>query len=84
MTRKAKLFMTANDKSPVVSGAAIGKGGEGGYYTLQDGKSFKLDLADCQALPEGYPRWYFADDPKKDIGTEFFAELVNVVEGRMK
>jgi len=57
MTRKARSFMKANDQSPVVSGAAIGEGGQGGFYTLEDGKTFKLLLDDCQALTDGYPRW---------------------------
>ena len=57
MTDKARKFMNANDKSPVVSGAAIGNGGEGGFYTLKDGQTFKLSLADCKALKEHYPMW---------------------------
>lgn len=65
MTPKAKKFMAANDKSPVISGAVIGKGGEGGYYKLQDGTRFKLNLADCQALPEGCPRWIHDGDTDK-------------------
>lgn len=57
MTTKAEDFMKANDDSPVVSGAAVGKGGQGGYYTLKNGKTFKLSLEDCQALSKTYPRW---------------------------
>lgn len=59
-TEKAKAFMAANDKSPVVIGAAIGnggQGGQGGHYTLKDKQSFRLSVEDCQSLPEGYPRW---------------------------
>ena len=49
--------MKANDESPVVAGAAIGNGGEGGYYHLANRQSFKLSLKDCQSLGEGYPIW---------------------------
>lgn len=50
-------FMAANDDSPVVSGAAIGNGGQGGVYTLADGRCYVMSGAICRALPEGYPRW---------------------------
>lgn len=56
-TAKASAFMQANDKSPVVSGAAIGNGGQGGVYTLADKQSFRLSVEDCRSLPAGYPRW---------------------------
>lgn len=58
-TRKAKAFMKANDESNVVSGAARGEGGQGGTYTLYDGRSFRLTLEDCRSLPEEYPKWGF-------------------------
>ena len=64
-TTKAKAFMKANDASPVVSGAARGRG-LGGSYTLEDGKYFVLSLEDCRSLPEGYPRWS-PPDLQKDL-----------------
>ena len=57
MSNNVINFMKANDESPVVSGAAIGNGGEGGFYTLKNGKSFKLSLDDCRALTPPYPKW---------------------------
>lgn len=54
---KARAFVRANDESLVVSGYAIGNGGEGGVYTLADGRVFRLDLEACRALPENYPKW---------------------------
>ena len=61
MTEKAKEFVKANRKHNVISGAAFGKGGEGGSYTLSNGKTFKLSADDCRALPEGFPRWDFPE-----------------------
>lgn len=58
---KAADFVTANDQSPVVSGAVFGTGGEGGVYTLEDGRHFSLDAAACSALPDGYPKWGFPE-----------------------
>ena len=52
-----KKFIKANDKSPVVEGSAIGRGGEGGRYTLKDGTHFRLPVEVCRELPEGYPKW---------------------------
>lgn len=57
MTAKSEKFVKENDLSPVIIGAAIGKGGEGGRYTLANGKRFVLNLQDCLDLPEGYPKW---------------------------
>lgn len=57
MTKKSEEFIKANDKSPVIIGAAIGNGGKGGIYTLANGKRYTLNLEDCQALPVGYPKW---------------------------
>lgn len=57
MKTVAQHFMEENDKHPVIIGAAIGNGGQGGYYTLENGKSYRLSLEDCQALAEGYPKW---------------------------
>ncbi len=51
----AEAFIAANKRSPVVSGSAIGKGGEGAYYTLANSKTFKLSRDDCAAV--GHPRW---------------------------
>lgn len=57
MTDKSEQFMKENDKSPVIIGSVIGNGGQGGYYTLANGKQFTLNLQDCNDLPEGYPKW---------------------------
>jgi hypothetical protein len=54
-------FMAANDKSPVISGRAIEpdprKPAKGGIYELENGDLFKLNVEECRALPEGYPKW---------------------------
>lgn len=47
-------FIAANILSPVVSGAAIGNGGEGGYYTMQSGNTYKLSAKDLRSYQ---PRW---------------------------
>ena len=57
MKMNAKKFKKLNDKSPVVSGAIIGNGGQGSRYTLADGTYCELDLEACKALPDGYPIW---------------------------
>lgn len=59
-TKKAALFIGANKASPVIIGAAVmngREGGQGAYYTLEDGRRFKLSGEDCRSLPEGFPRW---------------------------
>lgn len=48
-------FVEANRKSPVVSGAVIGRGGRGCRYTLADGRTFRLSSEDCKAI--GKPDW---------------------------
>jgi len=54
-------FIAANDRFPVVSGYALEpdprKPAKGGVYTLSNGIAYKLNLAECRALPDGYPRW---------------------------
>lgn len=55
----AEAFMIANDQSPVVEGYVHGKGGEGGVYILEDGRSFDLSLEEMRKLPETYPDWGF-------------------------
>lgn len=57
VTDNARKFIAANERSPVVSGSAIGSGGEGAIYTLKNGKTFTLSADDCKAV--GYPRWDF-------------------------
>lgn len=52
---KAAEFKAANAKSPVVSGSAIGKGGEGCVYTLKDRSVWRLNAADCSTI--GLPKW---------------------------
>lgn len=55
MTSKAAAaFIAANKVSPVVSGVAHGNGGEGGTYTLKDGRRFRLSASACR---EVVPRW---------------------------
>ena len=53
----ATQFIKANDASLVVTGRAIGNGGEGAVYTLKNGQSYRLSVDECRALPEGYPKW---------------------------
>lgn len=62
MTR-AEKFIAANKLSPVVSGSARGKGGEGARYTLKNGMTFVLTADDCRKI--GYPRWDLPDDPTR-------------------
>ena len=56
---KARQFMRANDKSPVIEGSA--KSGGGGYYTLKNKQRWDLSLEDCRSLPEAYPKWDFSN-----------------------
>lgn len=55
MTENAQNFVKANKLSPVVSGTAIGNGGQGAHYTLRDGRTFTLTAAECRQV--GEPRW---------------------------
>jgi len=55
MSERAKEFVEANAKSPVVYGSAIGNGGKGAYYRLANGQRFRLNREDCAAV--GMPRW---------------------------
>lgn len=55
MTEKARAFIAANSESPVIAGRAIGDGGKGAYYTLEDQRVFRLNRADCEEV--GHPRW---------------------------
>lgn len=55
MACKADSFKTANRRSPVVSGAAIGNGGQGAHYVLANGLEFTLTRAECEQI--GMPRW---------------------------
>lgn len=50
-------FEKANFASPVVDGAVIGNGGQGGRYTLKDGQTFTLDRDECARLSRGFPKW---------------------------
>jgi hypothetical protein len=54
-TPKAAEFTKANAKSGVISGAVFAGGG--GNYTLADGRSFDLSLADMRSMP--MPKWDF-------------------------
>lgn len=64
LTPKARAFVIANANSPVISGSVIGAGGNGGYYTLKDGKRFKISNTDSKSMP--YPVWL--DMPEEDDG----------------
>ena len=57
MTKKAKEFMKENAIHPVVSGSIVGSGGQGGFYTLANHKTFRLSREDCLALDPEYPIW---------------------------
>ena len=58
LSDKARAFMAANAKSPVVYGSA--QPGGGGYYRLQDGSTFRLSLYDCRSTPQ--PKWLGVDE----------------------
>lgn len=61
MTQRARDFMAANDRSPVVSGSARepnpNKPSKGATYMLDNRDRWRLNLDDCQALLPGYPKW---------------------------
>lgn len=59
MSSNAQAFLAANRRSPVISGSAIGNGGEGGHYTLRSGRSFTLTREECEQV--GMPRWLGAE-----------------------
>jgi hemin uptake protein HemP len=47
----AEAFEAAIDKgSRIVSGHAIGRGGEGALYTLTNGQTYRLNRADTEAM----------------------------------
>ncbi|PZQ20577.1 MAG: hypothetical protein DI569_15090 [Sphingopyxis macrogoltabida] len=48
-------FVCANLESHVVAGRAIGNGGKGAYYTLANGRVFRLSAEDCRLA--GPPDW---------------------------
>jgi|GEM_PF-4708531 len=48
MSDNLKRFIAANRRSPVVSGAVIGNGGQGAHYTLANGKTFTLSDDECR------------------------------------
>ena len=54
-------FVCANMESHVVEGVAIGNGGEGAYYTLSNGRVFRLSAEDCRLI--GPVDWGFEDGP---------------------
>ena len=65
MARSAKQqaadFITANDKSPVVSGYAIEsnphKPSKGAVYRLKDGSKHRLGVEACALVTGEYPKW---------------------------
>lgn len=64
-TQSALVFMLANDKSPVVSGAAMHIPGErecpenviGCRYTLANNQTLELKSEDLRSMPHTYPKW---------------------------
>lgn len=58
ITPNAQAFITANSKSPVVSGYAFGNGGEGGRFNLKNGKHFDLTAQEAQMV--GEIKWDFS------------------------
>ncbi|GAA0765846.1 hypothetical protein GCM10009434_08210 [Brevundimonas olei] len=48
MRDNLERFIAANKRSPVVSGAVIGSGGQGAHYTLANGKTFTLSADECR------------------------------------
>lgn len=57
LSANATRFLAANQTSPVVRGSAIGSGGEGARYMLEDGHFFVLSAEECRQV--GMPRWKF-------------------------
>jgi hypothetical protein len=61
MADQVRQFIKANDKWPVISGAAIepnpNKPPRGAIYTLSSKRAFKLTPEELRALPDGYPKW---------------------------
>ncbi len=59
--QQADDFVAANDRSPVIQGAALEpdptKPAKGGRYQLADGTWHRLGVEACRILPKGYPRW---------------------------
>ncbi len=59
LTALARTFVEQNKLSPLVYGAAHGRGGKGGIYRLANGMTFDLTAAEIGSI--GEPRWAFAD-----------------------
>jgi hypothetical protein len=59
VTGKALLFADANRESPIVYGSVIGRGGQGVFYRLANGRTFKLTAAECGMVK---PRWSFEEE----------------------
>lgn len=64
MSPQAKEFLAANRRSPVVSGSAIGSGGQGAWYELRSGVIFKLTAEECREI--GMPWWLGQPKPLSD------------------
>lgn len=60
MTNNAKAFVRANKKFGVYQAHAIGNGGQGGVYTLDNQETFTLTKAELQSMPRA-PRWNFEE-----------------------
>lgn len=59
MTGKALRFVDANRESPIVYGSAIGRGGQGIFFRLADGRTFKLTAPELRTIK---PRWSFEEE----------------------
>lgn len=58
---RAAAFVADNDICPVIAGRTIepnpAKPARGVYLKLSNGKWWRLGVAACAALPDGYPKW---------------------------
>lgn len=60
MTKNAKEFVEANKTSGVYKAHAIGNGGQGGVYTLDNEETFTLTREELVSMPRA-PRWTFEE-----------------------
>lgn len=64
MTKNAKAFVEANKTSGVYKAHAIGNGGKGGVYTLEDEQTFTLTREELESMSTS-PRWSFESAGEK-------------------
>lgn len=55
--QQADVFVAANRKHLVVAGVAIGDGGKGCRYKLEDHTWHRLGREAHALLPNGFPKW---------------------------